>query len=148
MAYACLIPLIVLIDYLSKQWAQGIFGGVQSIIPRWFEFRVVFNRGLFGGLGDQLQGRTASMVTIGASLLAVLLLCLLAYYTPKSKVSMHFGIACMLGGALGNTLDRILSGQVTDFIHIFPLPIFNLADVAVVIGIVLTCKNILAHNQE
>ena len=46
-------------------------------------------------------------------------------------------LALMLGGALGNLIDRIHQGHVTDFVDIGPWPVFNLADSAIVVGLVM-----------
>ena len=47
------------------------------------------------------------------------------------------GVACELGGALGNVIDRALRGQVIDFIDLHVWPVFNIADAAIVLGAVL-----------
>ena len=47
----------------------------------------------------------------------------------------HAAYACVLAGALGNVVDRAVRGYVVDFIHVSHWPVFNVADVAVVVGI-------------
>lgn len=49
----------------------------------------------------------------------------------------HVGFAMVIGGALGNLVDRAVRGYVVDFIHVTRWPVFNVADIAVVIGMVL-----------
>jgi signal peptidase II len=54
--------------------------------------------------------------------------------TPPADRATHAGLALVLGGALGNLVDRIVRGYVVDFIHVRGWPIFNVADIAVVVG--------------
>jgi len=54
---------------------------------------------------------------------------------PRSLFRISLGL--QLGGAFGNLLDRVLYGRVTDFIKIGPWPVFNVADSAVVVGMII-----------
>ena len=49
----------------------------------------------------------------------------------------HLNVGLLLGGAVGNLIDRLAAGKVTDFIDVGPWPIFNIADSAIVVGITL-----------
>jgi len=57
-------------------------------------------------------------------------------YLNRSKLS-HLVVGLILGGALGNILDRLVHGAVVDFIKIFSWPTFNVADAAITVGFVL-----------
>ena len=61
---------------------------------------------------------------------------------------MRCSIALMLGGAVGNLLDRILLGHVTDFIDIGPWPVFNLADSAIVVGLILMAWTLVMQREQ
>ncbi len=64
---------------------------------------------------------------------ALLLLALAAWYERRSHFrACAFGL--ILGGALGNIVDRILDGRVTDYFQVYSFPIFNVADSAITIG--------------
>ncbi len=55
----------------------------------------------------------------------------------RASRAQHVGFALVLGGALGNVVDRALRGHVIDFIHVTRWPVFNVADIAVVAGMIL-----------
>ena len=57
-------------------------------------------------------------------------------------------IGLLLGGAFGNLIDRVVAGEVTDFIDVGPWPIFNLADSSIVVGIVLLVARLLLWGGE
>jgi signal peptidase II len=64
----------------------------------------------------------------------------IVYYhrrVPRAEVWTRVALGLILGGALGNALDRVLSGSVTDFIDLRFWPVFNLADSAIVVGAVI-----------
>jgi len=88
---------------------------------------------------------------------AVTLICLylLLYWlgtTPQSEKMQRFALSLILGGALGNLLDRSLYGQVTDFIHVFyhdyHYPAFNVADSAITIGVALLFLRLIRQKQS
>jgi signal peptidase II len=55
----------------------------------------------------------------------------------RASRAQHFGFALVLAGALGNVVDRAIRGYVVDFIHVTWWPVFNVADIAVVAGMIL-----------
>lgn len=102
----------------------------------------VENRGAFFGLGENLpplvKNIALSLVPILA-MLAILTFTLTREGLPKVLV---FGLACMVGGGIGNIFDRVVHGSVTDFLHIdlggiFKTGIFNLADVSIMFGLLV-----------
>jgi signal peptidase II len=126
--------LVVLgLDQLSKHIVRnsivqgeevGVLPGLQLVDTR--------NHGVAFGLEAGHQ----AIVTI---LVAVALLGLLAYFvTHSSRPLIWLPTGMLLGGAIGNLLDRVRSGSVVDFVKL-PLgwPPFNLADASIVIGVLL-----------
>jgi signal peptidase II len=72
------------------------------------------------------------------AVLAVIISVSIVIYYPRisrEEKLMRFAIALQLGGALGNLIDRILSGPVTDFISVGEFPVFNVADSCITIGV-------------
>ena len=97
-----------------------------------FRFTHVQNTGSAFGL---FQGNNIPLLFV--SLVGVVVLAYIYRSQERPGLLMRVSIALMLGGAVGNLLDRILQGHVTDFIDIGPWPVFNLADSAIVVGLIL-----------
>ena len=97
-----------------------------------FRFTHVHNTGsAFGLFQDQ------NLILLAVSLVGIVALALIYGAQERPGWRMRASIALMLGGAAGNLVDRIVLGHVTDFIDIGPWPVFNLADSAIVTGLVL-----------
>jgi signal peptidase II len=60
----------------------------------------------------------------------------------------RFGLAIFLGGVLGNLIDRLAYGYVTDIFLFFALPVFNIADVCIVAGVVFLVIDVLAKARQ
>lgn len=103
--------LVILVDQAGKLLAP-------KIIP------TVANQGLFLGLGSSYS---LYLVGLGFLLLASLL---------RNK-QFNFSSALLLGGAVSNLIDRLRFGYVVDYIDLKYLPVFNLADLFIVLGTIL-----------
>jgi signal peptidase II len=93
--------------------------------------------GLFG-----LQRRPyQNLVLIGLSVTAIVVVALLARRYPANRMGMQTAFALIIGGAAGNLWDRIVFGQVTDFVDVFyhdyHWPVFNVADSAISVGVLI-----------
>ena len=97
-----------------------------------FRFTHVQNTGSAFGL---FQGNNLPLLIV--SLVGVAVLAYIYHTQERPGILMRFSIALMLGGALGNLVDRIWQGHVTDFIDIGPWPVFNLADSSIVVGLAI-----------
>ena len=97
-----------------------------------FRFTHIHNTGsAFGLFQDQ------NLPLLFVSLVGVLVLAYIYQSQERPTALLRVSIALMLGGALGNLIDRIHQGHVTDFIDVGPWPVFNLADSAIVVGLIL-----------
>jgi signal peptidase II len=97
-----------------------------------FRFTHIHNTGsAFGLFQDQ------NLPLLFVSLVGVLVLAYIYQSQERPTVVLRVSIALMLGGALGNLIDRIHQGHVTDFIDVGPWPVFNLADSAIVVGLIM-----------
>lgn len=115
-------PLICL-DQLTKYYAvEGKLAG--EIIPHFLHFSLKYNKGI--ALSIPLEGNLQLIVIF-------LILILGTYYVKKyfdlSKTIIQITLASILGGAIGNLIDRFTQEAVVDFIAIWNFPVFNLADV-------------------
>ena len=132
---------VLLIDFLSKNKIISIFkdGIVEKIyVNEYLDFILVFNTGisygLFSGGGDFQK-----WILISLSILIIVFL--LSLIRNESTILSKLGISFIIGGALGNVLDRFTYGAVVDFISLhakgFSWYIFNVADMFIVIGVIL-----------
>jgi len=97
-----------------------------------FRFTHVQNTGsAFGLFQDQ------NLPLLVVSLIGVLVLAYIYQSQERPTRLLRVSIAFMLGGALGNLIDRIHQGHVTDFLDVGPWPVFNLADSAIVVGLTM-----------
>lgn len=125
------------VDAASKEWAQRVLDATPALeVAPFLRLRLGFNSGvafsLFAGLGASTY----------ISILTSLLIAGLAWMAMQARRDLErFGLALMIGGALGNLGDRLGDGVVTDFIDLhaggWHFPTFNLADVAITSGVLL-----------
>jgi signal peptidase II len=124
---------VVAIDQGTKALATSLVsrGERVEVLP-FLAFENVRNQGVAFGIGGDI-----SAVFIGATI--VLLVGFLVYLTTRGRTGwlVWMPAALLLGGALGNLADRVRDGAVTDFIDLPLWPTFNLADVAIVVGVLL-----------
>ena len=121
---------VVLIDQLSKAWVlQHLAGrGVHPLLPGLLQQRLVFNT---GAAFSMLTGNTAALGLVSA-LVAIALVGWIQTAGPLRRLQW-LGLGLLLGGAIGNGLDRWRLGRVVDFLEFVPVsfPVFNGADVAI-----------------
>ncbi|QPN66152.1 signal peptidase II [Synechococcus sp. CBW1006] len=142
-----LAALLVILDQLSKHWAlkQLAAGQVDTLIPGILQLRLVFNTGAAFSLF------TGSTVALGlVSLLVALGLVLWLLAQPRMGVWQAAGCACLLGGAIGNGVDRWRLGAVVDFLEFVPVsfPVFNLADVAINVAVACFLLDLLGRPRS
>ena len=140
-AYAAASAVIAL-DQLSKWWVLGPLDlparGQVRVAPPWLSLTLTRNSGVSFHL---LAGGALSRW--GLTLFSVMVAGALAVWAARAdKRVQALGIGLIIGGALGNALDRLRLGMVTDFLDVtaalpfFPW-IFNVADSAITVGVVL-----------
>ena len=153
--HALVFALVLILDQLTKYWARARFSGpdgqpdygnVIPVLGDWLQFRLVYNFGSAWGLRPQELLPFLHPVLFFTIITVVAIALLLIYY--RNMVSTdnagRLGLVLILTGAVGNNLiDRPIFHKVTDFIYVgIPdvytrFPIFNIADSAVTIGILL-----------
>lgn len=117
------------LDLVSKDVAQQVLqNNTKEIFPGLLAFSYHQNAGIALSLPVPLSFQII--------LTLVLLIGLLWYAKDKTKTrEERIAIASIVGGALGNFWERILFGSVTDFIAVWKFPIFNVADIAISLGV-------------
>ncbi len=128
---------VLVVDQITKAWAvSGLADGPVSLIGSAVQLNLTRNSGSAFGI---VQGATPVLALI-AMLIAIFLV--RAMRSARSQ-AMLIALALVLGGAMGNLVDRLtrdpgfLRGHVVDFIDVGAWPIFNIADSAITIGSVL-----------
>lgn len=127
-----LILLAFVADRLSKQWVDANLDGPLRV-NQYLTLSKTYNEGIAFGL---FQGSAALVGWF--TLFVVFGLFFYLLQTPREEWLARAGLGLIIGGALGNMIDRILVGRVLDF-FVTPLRagIFNVADVAINVGMVL-----------
>lgn len=136
--------LIVAADQFSKAWIRSNLDVGQSILELgFFRLTYIHNTGAAFGL---FQGKSFPLTIIASiGIVAILACALFAYrhYPILDSKLVKSALGLILGGTVGNLIDRLRFGYVTDFIDFNLWPTFNIADSAVTIGIILFAYSLL-----
>lgn len=139
--------VVMLCDQITKLWVNTRFtlGEVLPICPG-FNIRLAHNTGAAFNLLSQASG----WQTFFLSALAVLVCLYLLHYLVNSHSKLiAFGLSLIIGGALGNLSDRLKLHYVIDFIDWYyktwHWPTFNIADSAIVLGVIILLVSIFFH---
>lgn len=157
--------VFLVLDLWSKSWAWNNLRPPNRSIPfigDWFSWSFSFNTGSAFGF---LRGHDYSRgLFIAVTLLTVVYMAALVRKLPTDRLYGFFAIGCVIGGALGNMHDRLLRQEmgphglaygVIDFIRVCApwdprntcWPNFNVADIALVIGVILLIPYLMFHAQ-
>ncbi|HET7750003.1 MAG TPA: signal peptidase II [Terriglobales bacterium] len=141
--------LVVVFDRLAKWIVDKNIALHESVavVPGFFHLTHVENRGAAFGLFAESPSEWKIAVLVLFSLVALVVVSALLWKNSHAMTTTGVGLALILGGALGNLWDRLLSGQVVDFLDFYVgsyhWPAFNLADSAIVVGALLLVTEIL-----
>ena len=119
----------IFFDQLTKYYAR-LYLVNESFQFGFLRFDLVYNTGAAYGY---LSNYTKPLLIIGVLVIIYLV------YSMKSLIESKLTVLAygsIFAGACGNTLDRLISGKVTDFINIQVIPVFNIADVLLNLGII------------
>jgi signal peptidase II len=141
--------LVFAFDQLSKWWVLKIINlderEPMQITP-FLDLAMAWNKGVsYGLLSTHMQG-----LLVALSLVITVMLVLWLAKAEKPIAAAGYGL--LIGGALGNALDRVLHGAVADFVHLhwgtFSWYIFNVADIAIVAGVAVLLYDALTERQK
>ena len=133
--------IIMALDQFSKVWASLSFTlGESWVIAPSLNFTLVHNYGAaFSFLAD--AGDWAGYFLPAVSLFASIFIVLWMRKTPLTERALSWGLCFILGGAVGNLIDRLVLGYVVDFIQLYwqsyYWPVFNVADSFICLGAAL-----------
>lgn len=141
--------LVIIIDQISKYAVQHMLAmhDYIEIIPGFFNLTYVQNPGAAFGIFGETAGALRLIILIGISIFALAMLLFMYQKTEGRYTLTHLGIAMVIGGAVGNLIDRIRLSWVMDFLDFYwnghHWPAFNIADAAITLGTVILMFNIL-----
>jgi len=153
------IPFLVVVtiisaaaDLGSKWWAKAMLSGADrakprsiTVIPNHFDFIYTLNPGGAWSFLRSLPENLRRPFFLFVSSAAIVFIIAVYQKLHRDQWAMRWGLPLALGGAIGNLVDRIRYGSVIDFIDWFTIykgrevhwPTFNVADVAIVVGVLL-----------
>ncbi|MCI2802395.1 signal peptidase II [Staphylococcus pettenkoferi] len=143
--------LILAIDQLTKYLiaAKMTIGDSYTVIPHFLNITSHRNNGAAWGI---LSGKMGFFVIITLIILAILII----FYIKEAKgnLFMQIALSLLFAGAIGNFIDRLLHGEVVDFIDTnifgYDFPIFNVADSSLTVGVIFIIIALLKdmNNKE
>ncbi len=147
--YYLIAIFVIVLDQITK-WlivSKMHFGESITIIENFLYITSHRNRGAAWGI---LQGQMWLFYVI--TLVVIIALIYYLQKAAKGKWLLGVSLSFMLGGAIGNFIDRVIRKEVVDFIHTFifgyNFPVFNIADSALVIGVILLMISMLRDERE
>ena len=140
LSWLWIAAVMIVLDQLTKGWAVSALQPAEvahPVIPGILNWTLTFNTGAaFSFLAGSAGWQRWFFVLLAAVISGTLGVWLSR--TPRSDWRTALPLALIVGGALGNVIDRLHAAQVTDFIQVFlgsyPFPIFNVADCSISIG--------------
>ena len=129
--------ILLIIDIISKRIVSSFMEVKESIeiIDNIFYLTYARNEGVAFSF---LEGNRVFIIIMSLVVIGIII-----YYLRVNKINLgeEIGFGLVIGGALGNLIDRVMYGYVIDFIDIYifgyDYPIFNIADIGVVIGVIV-----------
>ena len=130
------IAALVGADQLIKLWAVRALApvGAMPLIPHLVELRFVLNQGMAFSL---LSGKQLFLIV--ATSAALLLVAYELFFRSRGKLLQQTAFILVLGGGIGNLIDRVLNGEVVDYINLLFMnfAVFNFADICVCVGVAM-----------
>ncbi len=133
--------LVVILDQVSKQVAEAQLTPHQpvNLLP-YFDWYLTYNTGAAFSLLANAGGWQRWFFTVIAIVISFVIVQWIRKL-PAGETLTALSLSLILGGAIGNLIDRVLLGHVVDYIQVwlgsYPFPAFNLADAAISVGAVL-----------
>lgn len=144
---------MVLIDQVSKRLAITHIPPQQilTVIPGFFNIVLVENRGMAFGIFNQTHSGSSYFLLLATTIAVIGVILWFVFLAKKSQLWLSIGLGLILGGAIGNLIDRVHLGYVIDFLDFYlssyHWPAFNMADSAVTVGTLWLLLNIVTGKK-
>jgi signal peptidase II len=139
------IAVILIADQTSKAWIERTvpLDGFHAPFPALEPYFMLVNWGNTGTAFGLLRGQGGTLAM--AALIVIILVLIFSRQIPLDNWGVRLSLALILGGAIGNQIDRLRVGHVTDFLlfqapvggRMLQWPAWNLADACIVVGVIL-----------
>ncbi|HET7854365.1 MAG TPA: signal peptidase II [Candidatus Methylomirabilis sp.] len=153
-AFYTIAVSITLLDQVSKFYVQKTLrlGQVVPVIPSFFNLTHVLNPGAAFGFLSGAPAAIRHPLFTAISIFAVLFIIYYRTRHRQMRLLPSVALACILGGAVGNLIDRLRLGMVVDFLDFHyggnHWPAFNVADSAITIGVALMILEIVTDRER
>jgi signal peptidase II len=143
------VGVIVLSDQITKLYVDAVMWPHQSItvIENYVDITYVRNPGGAFGLFARANREVIRPLLLGLTAVAVVIMILIYRSTPPNRLLVRLAFALIMGGAIGNLIDRLRFDEVIDFIDVhwshYHWPAFNIADAAITVGVAILCWDLL-----
>ena len=135
--YLSIFLIGLVVDQVVKAWARGRFAIGESLALPWpgvFELTLTYNKGIAFGM---FQGAGVLFVPVALGMAGdATWMC---WRSPQQTGLAIWGLGMLAGGAIGNLIDRVWLGKVTDmfWLRAINFPVFNIADALITVGAIL-----------
>jgi len=138
---------VILMDQLTKSVVRHNLMLGEILLPEWWfsQYARLVHLNNTGATNGMFQNMSQVLTIFPLVVSAVIL-----YYFPRISREdwlIRLAMGLYLGGALGNLIDRLQQGYVTDFISLGSFPVFNIADACVSMGVVALLAGVWLHNR-
>jgi signal peptidase II len=138
-----LCALVVVVDQAAKALIEAnLVPGEHIDVLGPLGFTLAHNRGVAFGLAS---GGGAALVALTV---AALIFVGVLFARNPTRPAMWVAVGLLAGGALGNLADRVRAGAVTDYVDLLSWPPFNLADVAITLGVVVLALSYISESEH
>ena len=147
LAVLALAAVIVILDQSSKIWMNSLLSGGQTrnAIAGVLDFQLVHNTGAAFSL---FKGSTIPLALLSLTVSVVVIIWL--WRKRRLPAWQALSVAFLLGGTIGNGLDRWRLGHVIDFLALVPIrfPVFNIADIAINLAVICFLFDLLTNRES
>ena len=150
------IAVILLVDQTSKAWIERTvpLGGFYALFPALDPYFMLVHWGNTGTAFGLLRGLGGTLAM--AALIIIVLIMIFSRQIPLDNGGVRLCLALILGGAIGNQIDRLRVGHVTDFLlfqapvgnRMVQFPAFNVADSCITVGVILMALLLLRSEGQ